>query len=462
MIDDGGQSRPRRARVRRERARRHPVARVSASSRPMSSQDLRERFFATPLVTRSLAASAWASVVLNIVTAGAFDDLVCASPHDIVRRGQVWRLVTSVLYVPSVISALFLSFILYRLCSGWERERGSLRMAHYFLLGVVGANAATTLLAVLLVPFAPNLMAHTYVCAPGIQSALFVLCARIALGYPGPGVNLFGRSDLFVAAKRIPIVLFAAFVLLGARPVEAAAAVGVGVLWAQGRLRSVTPSDARLQQLERARALRRVISASGYVSCAAAGPAMPVARAPTEPAARGFLQHVRDHAFEFEDDTAGGTARIGGASSGNGSSRGGTGAAFEARGGGARRLERARPPRARPPPRLSFAPEAVGSSSAPGGSAPPGNPWGRQNVHLSAVPRSDPDPPPAPAAGGSGGGEKTRDVESRSSVPETPAPADSREARAAAFASAAEKRRSQRERDERGSGGSGGSGGGAS
>ena len=431
----------------------------------MSSQDLRERFFATPLVTRSLAASAWASVVLNIVTAGAFDDLVCASPHDIVRRGQVWRLVTSVLYVPSVISALFLSFILYRLCSGWERERGSLRMAHYFLLGVVGANAATTLLAVLLVPFAPSLMAHTYVCAPGIQSALFVLCARIALGYPGPGVNLFGRSDLFVAAKRIPIVLFAAFVLLGARPVEAAAAVGVGVLWAQGRLRSVTPSDARLQQLERARALRRVVSASGYVSCAAAGPAMPVARAPTEPAARGFLQHVRDHAFEFEDDTAGGAARIGGASSGNGSSRGGTGSAFEARGGGARRLGAGATAAGAPaPPRLLFAPEAVGSSSGPGGSAPPGNPWGRQNVHLSVVPRSDPDPAPAPAAGGSGGGEKTRDVESRSSVPETPflAPADSREARAAAFASAAEKRRSQRERDERGSGGSGGSGGGAS
>ena len=427
----------------------------------MSSQDLRERFFATPLVTRSLAASAWASVVLNIVTAGAFDDLVCASPHDIVRRGQVWRLVTSVLYVPSVISALFLSFILYRLCSGWERERGSLRMAHYFLLGVVGANAATTLLAVLLAPFAPSLMAHTYVCAPGIQSALFVLCARIALGYPGPGVNLFGRSDLFVAAKRIPILLFAAFVLLGARPAEAAAAVGVGVLWAQGKLKRVTPSDARLQQLERARALRRVVSASGYVSCAAAGPAMPVARAPAEPAARGFLQHVRDHAFEFEDDTAGGAAGIAGASSGNGSSRGGTRSAFEARGGSARRLGAGATVAGAPaPPRPSFAPEAVGGSSAPGGSAPPGNPWGRQNVHLSsAVSRSDPDPPPAPAAGGSGGGaEKARDVESRftKSVPETPAPGESREARAAAFASAAEKRRKERERDERGSGGSGG------
>ena len=219
----------------------------------MSAQDLRERFFATPLVTRSLAASAWASVVLNVVTAGAFDDLVCASPHDIVRRGQVWRLVTSVLYVPGVISALFLSFILYRVCSGWERERGSLRMAHYFLLGVVGANAATALLAVLLAPFAPSLMAHTYVCAPGHAERAFRAVRAHRARVPGPGVNLFGRSDLFVAAKN-PLLLFAAFVVFGAHPVEAAGAVGVGVLWARGRLRSVTPSDARLQQLERARA----------------------------------------------------------------------------------------------------------------------------------------------------------------------------------------------------------------
>ena len=293
----------------------------------MSAQDLRERFFATPLVTRSLAASAWASVVLNVVTAGAFDDLVCASPHDIVRRGQVWRLVTSVLYVPGVISALFLSFILYRVCSGWERERGSLRMAHYFLLGVVGANAATALLAVLLAPFAPSLMAHTYVCAPGMQSALFVLCARIALGYPGPGVNLFGRSDLFVAAKRIPLLLFAAFVVFGAHPVEAAGAVGVGVLWARGRLRSVTPSDARLQQLERARALRRVVEARGYVSCAAAGPTMPSAGAPADPTARGFLQHVRENAFAFEDEPASDASR------GN---AGGPGGAFPLRARGRR------------------------------------------------------------------------------------------------------------------------------
>ena len=252
----------------------------------MSAQDLRERFFATPLVTRSLAASAWASVVLNVVTAGAFDDLVCASPHDIVRRGQVWRLVTSVLYVPGVISALFLSFILYRVCSGWERERGSLRMAHYFLLGVVGANAATALLAVLSRRSPRSLMAHTCVCAPGMQSALFVLCARIALGYPGPGVNLFGRSDLFVAAKRIPLLLFAAFVVFGAHPVEAAGAVGVGVLWARGELRSVTPSDARLQQLSRARALRRVVEARGYVSWRGGGAdRVPSAGAPADPGA---------------------------------------------------------------------------------------------------------------------------------------------------------------------------------
>ena len=353
----------------------------------MSAQDLRERFFATPLVTRSLAASAWASVVLNVVTAGAFDDLVCASPHDIVRRGQVWRLVTSVLYVPGVISALFLSFILYRVCSGWERERGSLRMAHYFLLGVVGANAATALLAVLLAPFAPSLMAHTYVCAPGMQSALFVLCARIALGYPGPGVNLFGRSDLFVAAKRIPLLLFAAFVVFGAHPVEAAGAVGVGVLWARGRLRSVTPSDARLQQLERARALRRVVEARGYVSARRRGrPCRRRARRRTPrrgvPAARA-RERVRVRGRNPPRTRA--------------RERGGPGARpSRARDGGRRLGPGAGRGLARPPPR---APRRAESPRVPRGGASPGNPWGRQNVHLS-------NPHGRIRGGGAGGREK--------------------------------------------------------
>ena len=391
----------------------------------MSAQDLRERFFATPLVTRSLAASAWASVVLNIVTAGAFDDLVCASPHDIVRRWQVWRLVTSVLYVPNVFSALFLSFILYRVCSGWERERGSLRMAHYFVVGVVGTNAGTALLAVLVAPFAPGLMAHTYVCAPGIQNALFVLCARITLGYPGPGVNLFGRSSLFVPAKRIPLALFAAFVALGARPAEAAAAVALSVLWAQGSLRRVTPSDVRLQLLERARALRRVVAARGYVSCAAAGPNLPSSR-DGDPAALGFLQHVRERAFAFEDETMGS----------------GTASADAAAMSAAAPLRRLAP-RAGGGASVGF-PERARSGN-------PGNPWGRQNVHLS---RSGPDPLPAPAGLGavSGAGTSSSRLENTRDEPklEAPAPA-TREARAAAFASAAEKRRErERERDERG------------
>ena len=421
----------------------------------MSAQDLRERFFATPLVTRSLAASAWASVALNIVTAGAFDDLVCASPHDIVRRGQVWRLVTSVLYVPGAISALFLSFILYRVCSGWERERGSLRMAHYFLVGVVGANAATALLAVLLAPFAPSLMAHTYVCAPGTQSALFVLCARIALGYPGPGVNLFGRSDCFVAAKRIPLLLFAAFVAVGARPAEAAAAVGVAVLWARGKLRSLTPSDARLQQMERARALRRVVAARGYVSCAAAGPVMPTTSAPADPAGRGFLQHVRDHAFAFDDDPAGGGSASADAPRALGAS------GLDAPRDGGRRLG-AGAGAAAGASAFAFAPERAVSGSADAFSSagfrerePPGNPWGRQNVHLSRLSRSDPEPPPAPAAPGPGGESQAPPGrrEKADAEPRAPAPDATREARAAAFASAAEKRREREREREREQGG---------
>jgi hypothetical protein len=215
----------------------------------------------------------------------------------------------------------------------------------------------------------------------------------------------------------------------------------VGVLWARGRLRSVTPSDARLQQLERARALRRVVEARGYVSCAAAGPTMPSAGAPADPTARGFLQHVRENAFAFEDEPASDASR------GN---AGGPGYAFpHARGDGGRRLGRGADAGAGAPPPRPFAAEAGGRpSGSQGGGTSPGNPWGRQNVHLSTPPRADPDP-----GGGAGGREKTREPK-----PEAPKPELSREERAAAFASAAEKRRSQPERDERG----GGSGGGAS
>ena len=362
----------------------------------MSAQDLRERFFATPLVTRSLAASAWASVVLNVVTAGAFDDLVCASPHDIVRRGQVWRLVTSVLYVPGVISALFLSFILYRVCSGWERERGSLRMAHYFLLGVVGANAATALLAVLLAPFAPSLMAHTYVCAPGMQSALFVLCARIALGYPGPGVNLFGRSDLFVAAKRIrsyssPPSSCSARTpwRRRARWVWASSGREVDCGASRPRTRASSSWSARARSGARRRSARLRVVRGG-------GPTMPSAGAPADPTARGFLQHVRENAFAFGDEPASDASR------GNAGGPGGAfplargtaaGGSAEARGRGLARRRRA--------VRAGGGRRAVGF---PGGGASPGNPWGRQNVHLSNPPRADPDP-----GGGAGGREKTRE-----------------------------------------------------
>ena len=268
----------------------------------MSSQDLRERFLATPLVTRSLAASTWAALILNIVTAGGFGDLICASPHDILRRGQVWRLVTSLFYVPGVFSALFLSFALYRLCSAWELERGSLRLVSYFVVGAVGTNLGTTCFALALSPIAPHLMAHQFVCAPGIQSALFVVFARIALAYEGPGVDIFGVMT--VPRKRIPLLLFVAFVLFGAHPAEALAALAVSALWSRGRLTRIALTDTDLRGMEQSRALVNVVRARGYVSCADAGGAgLPVAAARTSgspPAAsRTFAQHVRDHAFSL-------------------------------------------------------------------------------------------------------------------------------------------------------------------
>ena len=53
---------------------------------------LRERFLATPLVTRHLMASTWIVCLLNPIF--GVDDLLVASPYDIIRKGQLWRLVT--------------------------------------------------------------------------------------------------------------------------------------------------------------------------------------------------------------------------------------------------------------------------------------------------------------------------------------------------------------------------------
>ena len=47
---------------------------------------------------------------------------------------QLWRLVFSIMYVPGLMNALIMSFVLYRLAAAWEQERGSIRIAYYFLL----------------------------------------------------------------------------------------------------------------------------------------------------------------------------------------------------------------------------------------------------------------------------------------------------------------------------------------
>lgn len=100
--------------------------------------ELHERFYATPLVTRHLMVAIWASCVLNPIV--RLDDLVCASPYDVIRKGQVWRLVLSILYVPTVVNAFIMTFVLYRLGAAWEQERGSLRIAYYFVLAIVATN----------------------------------------------------------------------------------------------------------------------------------------------------------------------------------------------------------------------------------------------------------------------------------------------------------------------------------
>ena len=166
------------------------VARWSDALAMSGQMDLRERFLAVPVVTRSLMASTMVAVVLNPIL--GLDDIVCASPHDIVRKGQIWRLALSLFYVPGLLNALIMSFVLYRLASAWEQERGSLRLAYYFFLGVVATNLGVCILAVVVAPVVPSVLSPAFLCGPGLLAAFLVLITRSSQGYAGASVNVLG------------------------------------------------------------------------------------------------------------------------------------------------------------------------------------------------------------------------------------------------------------------------------
>ena len=398
------------------------------------SNDLRERFLATPLVTRCLGASLWCAVVLNVVF--GLDDMLCASPHDILKRLQLWRLITSVLYVPGVISALFLSFVLYRIGSAWEKELGSLRFAWYLVvIGVCVTNLTTCVLAILLSPLMPHLMQHTFVCAPGIQNALFVMFTKITQAYPGAGINV--ANAFTVQKQHVPLFLFCVFCLLGAHPVEGAACVSIGVLWSNGRLQriskcNVLPSDLWYQQMERSRRISTVVNQPGYVSTVDAGPSLPGVSAGDQ-TTRGFLQHVRDHAWEESGSGSGGDANRTG---------------FQTSGGArGRRLGESggapRGPPQEPEPahwRTTGQPEG-GSSGSTGGGAGSGAIEGPSNSYSQQVSSVSTANAPPREASVSGAG--TAQNRNETQVPRNKKKEESREARAAALALAHEKRLKQ-------------------
>ena len=260
-----------RARVGRSVPRIGIVARWSDALAMSGQMDLRERFLAVPVVTRSLMASTMVAVVLNPIL--GLDDIVCASPHDIVRKGQIWRLALSLFYVPGLFNALIMSFVLYRLASAWEQERGSLRLAYYFFLGVVATNLGVCILAVVVAPVVPSVLSPAFLCGPGLLAAFLVLITRSSQGYAGASVNVLGLFAM--PTLYFPLLLLVFFALFGANPLESAASVAVGYAWAQGYLDAVIPGDAALQAAERWPALRAVVAARGYVSTAMAGPSLP-------------------------------------------------------------------------------------------------------------------------------------------------------------------------------------------
>jgi len=301
--------------------------------------DLRERFLATPLVTRHLIASTWIAVVLNVVV--GLDDLVCASPHDIVRGGQLWRLALSLFYVPGALNALIVSFVLYRLAAAWERERGSIRLAYYFFVAVVSTNLGVCVLAVVVAPVVPSVLSPSFLCGPGILAAFLVLITRSSQAYGGANVSVLGAFQ--IPSRAFPLLLLAFFSVFGANPLESAASVAVGYAWALGCLDATMPGDRTLETVERHACVAPVANARGYVGVANAGPGLPIQMAPGSGAgaaggggsasggaaadpASGFFAHIRDRAFAGEargrgrrlDERGGG----GGGGSGSGAGAG--------------------------------------------------------------------------------------------------------------------------------------------
>ena len=269
---------PRSSRARR----RSSVASLALAGRRLGSRfmafpgDLRERFLATPLVTRHLIASTWIAVVLNVVV--GLDDLVCASPHDIVRGGQLWRLALSLFYVPGALNALIVSFVLYRLAAAWERERGSIRLAYYFLVAVVSTNLGVCVLAVVVAPVVPSVLSPSFLCGPGILAAFLVLITRSSQAYGGANVSVLGAFQ--IPSRAFPLLLLAFFSVFGANPLESAASVAVGYAWAQGHLDAIMPGDRTLESIERHACVAPVANARGYVGVANAGPGLPIQMAP--------------------------------------------------------------------------------------------------------------------------------------------------------------------------------------
>ena len=266
---------------------------------------LRERFLATPLVTRHLMASTWIVCLLNPIF--GVDDLLVASPYDIIRKGQLWRLVTSIAYVPGLINALIMSFVLYRLGSAWEQERGSIRILCYFLLAIVATNVGVCVLAILVAPLAPSVMSPAFLCGPGILSAFLVLITRSSQGYAGASVSILGLFTM--PTLYFPLLLLVFFAMFGANPLESAASVGVGYAWARGYLDPVVPSDETLAAMEQWHLAAGAVRARGYVSVAAAGPTLPSTSAgggavnsrdgtqPGRDSVNDLIAQLRDHAF---------------------------------------------------------------------------------------------------------------------------------------------------------------------
>jgi len=120
---------------------------------------LQSYFNALPLFSRYLLASGGIAMLASVITAYRITKVLALAPYFVVRKAQLWRLVTSPWASSSFFASLIDLFFTWRVVPPLEEELGTLNMLSHFMVLTLLANTLSCSLCVLLAPVFPSLLA---------------------------------------------------------------------------------------------------------------------------------------------------------------------------------------------------------------------------------------------------------------------------------------------------------------